>query len=220
MVPVDIPWRGRHTIRLAEGRPRMRSGRGKEERRFMQTRCLIYPVLLLALACGCQTLHRYRPVAVLARDAETKKPIPGAEVQLSYPLTQASLAPYNSRGTTPEDGIVRLRAAPYGDLGVRVEANAPGYMYEEKYLTVAEVQAIEPAHWFEDVDRRPAAVVLELYADPHPTVELVVPTDYRGRIKAQFHIEPDAPCPPGQRCFTFTVPPSGVVQMIGPPLLQ
>ena len=141
-------------------------------------------------------------------------------MHLSYPLTPPSLAPYDSNGTTGSDGVAHLRGAPYGDVGVKMEANARGYLYEEKYVKVAEVEAIEPAHWFEDVDRRPACFVVEMYAEPHPTVELVVPKDYRGRIKAEFHIQEDALGQPGQRCFRYAVPASGVVQVTGPPLLH
>jgi hypothetical protein len=183
-------------------------------------RWLICPALLLATAPGCQALHRYRPVAVLARDAETQKPIPGAEVSISYPLTPPTRAPWDSCGTAGDDGIARLRAAPSGDAGILVRLTAPGYLSEEKNLSVEAVQAIEPAHLFEATDRRPVTFVLDLYPEPGPTVELVVPTGYRGLVKAEVRVQDDAPCPPGQRCFSCVVPASGVVQVTGPPLLR
>ena len=182
-------------------------------------RCPLYPILLLALAPGCQAFHQYRPVAVQVRDAETKKPIPGAVVHISYPLTRPSYAPYDSTGPTGGDGIARLRAAPYGDEGILIEAAAEGYLAENKHLSIEAVQAIAPAHFFEDVNRRAANDVLELYAGPSPTVELVVPTGYRGIVKAEMLIQADATCPPGQRTFSYEVPPSGVIQVVGPSLL-
>jgi hypothetical protein len=76
-------------------------------------RLAISLVFLLALAPGCQVLYRYRPLPVLVRDAETKKPIEGADVHLSYPLSRDSLAPFDSSERTDKDGIAHLRAAPY-----------------------------------------------------------------------------------------------------------
>jgi hypothetical protein len=177
-------------------------------------------VLLLAAASGCQELHHYRPVPVLARDAETKKPIREAEIRISYPMSSASLSPCQSVDSAGPDGIARLRAAPWGTAGIKVQASAHDYLDEETYLSVAEVEAIEPAGLFESVEKRPARVVVELYAAPQPTVELVVPAGYRGPIRAELRPRDDIPCPPGQRCFTCLVGPSGRADVTGPRLLR
>jgi hypothetical protein len=103
---------------------------------------------------------------------------------------------------------------------VTVAVTAPGYMPEEKDLPADAVRAIEPAHLFESIDHRPAGVVVELYADPRPTVELVLLPGYRGLVRAEVIIQDDAACPPGQRRFSAVVPPTGVVQVVGPPLLR
>ena len=182
-------------------------------------RRLIFPACL-ALVAGCQAFHQYRPVTVLARDAETKKPIPGADVRISYPLTQPSLAPWDSNGPTGEDGVARLRAAPYGDAGIRIAVTANGYMSDETSLPVSAVEAIKPAGFFEAADRRSAEVVLELYADPHPTVDLVVPPGYRGLVKADVQTLDNAPVVPGQRSFSYIVPTTGLVHVTGPALLK
>jgi hypothetical protein len=173
--------------------------------------CLLGPVLLLALF-GCQALYRYRDVPVLARDAETKQPIAAAEVRIYYPLTPASRAPWCSSGETGQDGIARLRAAPCGDAGARVEVTAAGYLFEGHDLPDEFVQAGAAAD--------PGPFVVELYAAPRAAVELVLPAGYRGRLKAELVAREDAPCSPGQRCFRCDVPPSGVVQVVGPPLLR
>jgi hypothetical protein len=182
--------------------------------------CLMYSAFLLAVAPGCQALHRYRPVSIEAIDAETKKAIPGVEVKISYPLENSSSAPWESKGTTGPDGMARLKAAPYGRAGIMVEVNAVGYMSEQKYLSIQEVQAIEPAHWFEDVNRRPASFVMELFADPAPAIELLAPVGYRGQIKAKVQVQADLAHVAGQRLFRFAVPASGEVAAIGPPLFQ
>jgi hypothetical protein len=182
--------------------------------------CLVYPVLLLALAPGCQALYRYRPVTVLVRDAESKKPIPGAEVRISYPLTRPSASPYESVECTKEDGTARLRAAPYGDAGIVMGATAKGYMSEELSVLAETIREIEPASLLKPAAPQPTPFVVELYADPHPTIELVVPTGYRGVVKAEVQIRDDAPFAPGQRCFSYDVSSAGVARVIGPPLLH
>jgi hypothetical protein len=181
--------------------------------------CLVYPVFLLALAPGCQVLYRYRPVPVLVRDAETKKPIAGAEVHISYPLARPSVSPYESVETTKEDGMAHLRAAPYGEAGIVMEAAAPGYMSEERSVLAETIREIE-APLFKTAKPSPAPFVVELYAEPHPTIELIVPVGYRGVVEAVVEIQEDAVFPPGQRSFPGEVSSSGVARLKGPPLLR
>jgi hypothetical protein len=175
-------------------------------------------VFLLTFASGCQVLYRYRPVPVLVRDAETKKPIADAEVHLSYPLSRDSLAPFDSSERTEADGIAHLRAAPYGDFGVRVDASAPGYLSEQMNLSTESIQHIEPAHPFEETGRR-RPVVVEMYHEPRFTVELVVPTGYRGVIKAEVDMQNEDAAPTGQRCFRYEVV-DGFVKIKGPGVLR
>jgi hypothetical protein len=183
-------------------------------------RSLTFLVFLLTLASGCSAFHGYRPVAIEARDAETGKPIAGADIRITYPLTNSPFAPSEAFGSTASDGIVHLKAAPEGEIGVKVAGTAQGYMDEEKTLSVEAVKAIKPAHWFEAVDKRPVNLVLTMYAEPRPTVELIVPPSFRGMIKAEVEARADTPCEPGQRCFRAVVPDSGTVRLSGPPLLE
>ena len=173
----------------------------------MRSRRFLYSAALCtAFLSGCQWLQSYRPVSVVAVDAETKKPIPGAVVRISYPVTPGYRSPSPASGETGADGAVRLRAAPIED-GLDVEANAPGYLLEERSLSGQVVQ-----------DPQPAPVVLEMYAAPRPTVELVLPLGFRGLVHVETRIRDDLPYPPGQRCFRYDVPASGVVQLTGPAL--
>ena len=57
-----------------------------------------------------------------------------------------------------------------------------------------------------------------MYAEPRPTVELIVPNGYRGVIKAEVQVQEETPGPPHQRSFSYAVPASGIVQVPGPPL--
>jgi hypothetical protein len=131
-----------------------------------------------------------------------------------------SWAPWESCGTTGQDGIARLRAAPTGESGIMVEGTAKGYLIDWRNLSDQDLRTSEPTHWFETQERRPVRWVLEMYAEPRPTVEFIVPSDFRGVIQAKVQVREDAPCPPGQRCFSYAVPPSGVVEVIGPPLVR
>ncbi len=181
---------------------------------------LIVGALLGVALPGCQACYSYRPLPVLVRDIETGQPIPGAEVRLSYPLADRSFGPWEAVGTTGADGIVRLRAAPYGDMGMLAEVRSSDHMDEQKNIPPATINALEPARFNEDVEKRPPQVIVEMYAHPNPTVELVLPTGYRGMVKVQLVIQDDAPCPPGQRNFPCEVPPSGIAQLTGPFLLH
>ena len=176
-------------------------------------------VVLLALP-GCQAFYAYRPVPVLTIDAETKQPIAGAEVHLSYPVSRPPYAPSESLGAAGLDGVARLQAAPYGEGGVMIEASAPDYLGEQAFLTTDQVQAIDRAGFFEDVAKRRPAITVALYKGPKPCVEFVVPTSYRGRITATVQIKPETPVLPGQRCFGCDVPASGEIAVVGPMLLE
>ena len=188
-------------------------------RNIRPARYLLYPICLLVCTSGCQVLYRYRPVVVQVRDAETKKPIANADVHLCYPLTRDSLAPYDSSDLTGEDGIAHLRAAPYGDFGVRIDASAPGYMSEQLNLSTETVSQVEPPHPFEKVEQRRAEFVVEMFAEPHFSVELVVPNGYRGLIKAEVQVQENAAAQPGQRCFRFDVTNASTVLVKGPKVM-
>jgi uncharacterized membrane protein YgcG len=183
-------------------------------------RCLVYLTFLLGSAPGCQALHVYRPVTVQVRDAETKKPIPGAEVRLSYPLADASFAPWQAVGMSGSDGIAQLRAAPYGEAGILLDVTIPSYMTEQKSFSTEAVAAIKPTGFLESAGQRPVSFVVEMYAEPFPEVELVVPDGFRGTVKVAINIQDDAPHTPGQRLFSYVVPPSGTLQVTGPTLLR
>ncbi len=101
-----------------------------------------------------------------------------------------------------------------------LEVAAQGYQSEKQNVSSETVRAVKPLHWFESINDRPVQLVVELFADPEPIVELVLPAGYRGLIKAEIQVRPDAPFTPGQRSFPVEVPPSGTVVVIGPPILE
>jgi hypothetical protein len=79
---------------------------------------LLIPLVFLSPLGGCQTLEGSRPVAVLVRDAESKAPLAGANVCISYSLSRAIFPPAASSATTPADGAAHLTAAPLEELGL------------------------------------------------------------------------------------------------------
>jgi hypothetical protein len=123
-------------------------------------------------------------------------------------------------GATGADGVAQLRAAPYGHAGISMEATAAGYMFADRTVTTEAVEDIASPSIFRKDPPRQVNFVVELYAEPHPSVELVVPTGYRGLIKVEMRFQEDAPSTPGQRTFTYEVQSSGAAQVVGPPLLR
>jgi hypothetical protein len=181
---------------------------------------LSYPLLATALLSGCQSLYDYKPVPVLVRNAETQKPIPGADVHISHPLARSSFSPYDSSGKTGIDGIARLQAACFADQALLLEARGPGYMTYVHDIADDTIRQIKSRGWFEAAERRPPAIIVEMYAEPRFFVELVVPTGYRGLVKAAIEFKDDVPCRAGQRGFDFEVASTGEVQVLGPSLLR
>jgi hypothetical protein len=184
-------------------------------------RRLLYLAVLVHITSGCQALQADRPVPVLVRDAETKKPIPAAEVYLCNYVADDAVLYCSSSRITKEDGIARLRIGSIGKEGIQLQAVASGYMPSEVDVKAGDVERIEPAHLLELTDERPPCFVVEVYSEPPFTVELVVPAGYRGLVKAEVQAEEKAfPGPPGQRCLHFVVEESGDVQVRGPSCLR
>ena len=183
-------------------------------------RRLVHVVFLVAAAPGCQVFTAYRPVEVLVQDIESKQPIPGATVHLSYPSTPRGDAPRESTETTRENGVAVVQIAPCSDLDILVEVQAPGHLSEYKNLPMEAARELGSGHWYQQADERPIHIVMELYADPSPTVELVLPAGYHGVVRVEMQSRNIVPSPPGQRCFRYNVSAAGDVQIVGPPLLR
>jgi hypothetical protein len=182
-----------------------------------------YPLclaLFVTIGSGCQTFLAQRPLAVQVRDAETKKPIAAAQVRVSYPHDRPAWAPADMFVKTGDDGIARLSAVLYGEDAVAVETTANGYMPEEMQIGAISLKETKPVHWLEGANRRPANFVVDLYAEPQFSVELVLPPGYRGLVQVHVRIDDSTSLAAGQRCFRYEVPPSGVVQAQGPPTLR
>jgi hypothetical protein len=168
---------------------------------------------LLTLATGCQLCHDYRPVTALVRDAETKKPIPGARVDIGYMTYMDFFAPFAAHGTAGKDGVVQVLVAPYKEL-LLMSTCADGYALEHQLLSTDKVREVR----FWTASQQPTFVV-ELFAEPSATVELIVPNEFRGLITLETEATDSSQWVPGQRRFSANVPASGVVTIDGPPQL-
>jgi hypothetical protein len=158
--------------------------------------CLLF--VLIAFS-GCQSLHQTTPVDVQVRDAETKAPIDGAQVRLWH----SAIHSITTSGTTGPDGMARIPSPPVEDAPLQFEAMARGYL---------------PRQAGQAIERTPMGVVLEMYAEPRPILELVVPTGFRGVVKATVRVQNDLKYEPHMRLFSYTVPTSGVIAVALPPV--
>ncbi|MHB1424428.1 MAG: hypothetical protein ACYC3I_14750 [Gemmataceae bacterium] len=183
-------------------------------------RRLLCLVLLFFLTLGCQTFQKEQTLAVLVRDAETKKPIATAEVYLCQRLKQDEVAPCHSSAFTQADGIAHLYPEPGGEQGIQVQTVAQGYLPEKLNVSAEVLKKSALLTSSGSSEARPPDVTLDVYAEPSFSVELVLPPGYRGLVKAEIQIEGRLPLPARQRCFRYPVSASGDVQVVGPSLLQ
>ncbi|SRR5579883_23919 len=179
--------------------------------------CLI---LLFCLVPGCQVFQGDQSITVLVRDAETKKPVPTAEVYLCQRLKGDEIAPCRSRELTQADGIARLRTDPPGEYGFQVQTVAHGYLPEMRNMSADSLKKDSSAPSARKKDSSSPDLIMEVYAEPNFSVELVLPSGYRGLVKAEIQTQENLTLAPGQRCFRFPVSASGDVVINGPSLLQ
>ncbi len=172
------------------------------------------PAGLLVLAAGCVTARPEQAVAVRVVDAETKAPIAGAAVRLSHLATPRDHSPHETAGTTAADGVARLPGEPRDGGEVVAAATAAGYLPGVKDLPAAGKFGAAGG------SDAAAEVVVEVYAAPRPTVELVVPNGFRGPVTVAVKVDPAAAGEPGRRAFTVAVPPSGEAELSGPAVLR
>jgi uncharacterized membrane protein YgcG len=171
-------------------------------------------LFLVISVTGCHTFQPSTPLAVNVHDAETHAPIPGATVRLWRFGPHADERDVGI--ISGADGIARTHLAPPDEGGVMMEVSAPGYLSTQTSMPQDIANALASAKQFHPYKGPPLAVTMEMFAGPRPVAELIVPTGYRGMVKAEIRVNTDGPWPPGQRAFTYTVPQNGVVRVEGP----
>ncbi|QJW96283.1 hypothetical protein [Frigoriglobus tundricola] len=173
-------------------------------------------LVLAALSGGCQTLHPSTPLTVLVRDAETHAPLPEATVRLWRFGSHSE--EHDQKFTTGPDGTATPHVAPPDEGGVMVEVNAAGYLPSHSPLPQDVTDALASAKRFHPYKGPPLSVTVEAFAGPRPKAELIIPSSYRGIVKAEIRGRADGPWQAGQRAFTYTLPPgsNGVIRLDGP----
>ena len=113
-------------------------------------------------------------------DAETRQPLPGTKVDIAYPNMLDFTAPKPVSGETNSEGVVTLVVGEYDNTLLSAE--------HQDYSQV-DRDRLEPG-FVTALPKKPSGLgvyyVVELWAKPAPTVEFVIPPDYRGPIKARF----------------------------------
>jgi hypothetical protein len=169
---------------------------------------LVIPVLL-GSAGGCGLFHTYVPVTVLVRDAETKKPIEGAQVDIFYLFMLNPFAPSPSAGKTGPDGMAALRAAPFFPCLMSVDAE--GYGGQQIWLAESKIRELKAQARTDQ-----PTFTVDLFSNPGATIELIVPVEFRGLIKLDLEEQASEQQVPGRRRFECMVPASGIAQVRGP----
>ncbi len=173
---------------------------------------------LTAPAAGCHTLQPSTPLTVHVRDAETQAPVPGATVRLWRFGSHAE--DREQSYTTGADGDAVAHLAPPDEGGVMVGVTSPDYLTNQTTLPNELVDALSSAKPFHPYKGAPLVFTFDVYKGPRPTAELVIPTGFRGLIKAEVRVVPNGSWPAGQRVFSYTVPPTGVVDVSGPQIFN
>jgi hypothetical protein len=176
-------------------------------------RCGIALALAAVALPGCHSFSR--PVSILVRDAETKAPVPGAQVSISDTIAHPPRVTVRHTG---DGGIAHVKVTPFAEFAYAVEATAPGYLPSQKDLPVEDVRKIS-ASPFTSHDLDSPTLVVDVFQGPRPTIELTVPTGYRGLLRVELRTDENVSYTPGQRLFRYDVPSTGVVQIVGPPVL-
>lgn len=186
-------------------------------RRIERLACCLF---ISTMAMGCQTLSGDRPLAVEVIDAESKKPITNAQVKLTYPMAQSGVSLQESTTPVSGDGIARIKVSSTSDYGVILAASADGYLSTDLTISNDSVRHLSAAGVFDRGDHRAPNYRLELYAGPDFSIELAVPTGYRGLIRAKPKFEDQFTFRAGLRHFQFNVSSNGQVELAGPAVLR
>lgn len=172
---------------------------------------LVFAVLVQA-NCGCGVFRERRPMTVQVLDGDTREPVGGATVRVSYPNMLDFTAPRPTEATTDRNGLATLRVADYRWHWVR--ADHSDYRVSDDFR----LDATE----FRELPKRGDGRVKHTFlaysnSTPRPTVELVVPNGYRGPVKIRYETEEQPTA--GRRSFKFQVSPTGHVTIRGPRLV-
>jgi hypothetical protein len=176
--------------------------------------CLVF--FLATFATGCHAIQPSTPIAVTVRDAETHAPVSGATVHMwRYGSHEKER---DVSFTTGADGVAHVRLAPPDEGGVFASVSSPNCLPVQVNLPQDISDALTSAKPFHPYSGPPLSITVDVFAGPRPTVELVLPSGFRGLVKAKVCVNAEGQWTPGQRAFSYKVPADGVVRVEGPPV--
>lgn len=174
---------------------------------------------LLLVGSGC-TLYQPRPVTFTVRDGDTGQPVERAEVKTHYlvmfdfGVIFGSIGPQD--GVTDRDGKLTLVVDP-DKSSYRMWVTADGYPAGELWGHGSPCwQRRVPGPWYSLWDNYD----VQLFRGQQPTACVTLPNDYRGIVLVNFAAESSPPPVPGQRSFSYTASPGGVVTIRETALFQ
>lgn len=176
-------------------------------------RLTLLGLVLAASGAGCHTIQPSTPLTIHVRDAETQKPIPDATVRVIRFGKHSS--DRDVVFTSEADGTAHTRLPQLDAAGVMVEIEAPGYLSKQTTLPRDIADALMEAKPFHPYKGPALAVSVDVFAGPRPTAELVLPTGYRGLVKAEIRVNPDQQWTAGQRAYSYAIAPNSVIQVGG-----
>ncbi|MEO2091893.1 MAG: hypothetical protein ABGY75_20770 [Gemmataceae bacterium] len=167
------------------------------------------PVLWIGLIAssltGCGLFHEYRPMRVLVRDAETKQPLPGAEIEGMNMVMLDVFGPSSPHGTTDASGVATLKIGPERGFDLRVDE--PGYEMTDHREESSYFNTL-PKRGGPGDDPKRIDVVMDLPRRHGTTVVVVVPDGYRGLVRVKFEPTDDPP-DPTKHVYTAVADASG-----------
>jgi hypothetical protein len=119
-------------------------------------------------------------------------------------------APFADYGHSGKDGVAHLLVAPYKEI-LSMSTTADGYADQHQWVPTDKIRQVS----FWTANPQPTFVI-ELFAEPSLTVELIVPNEFRGLITLERQTTDSSPWVRGQRRLSAKVPATGVVTLDGP----
>lgn len=147
-------------------------------------------ILFVVATCstGCGIFHKYRPLHVVVRDAETKQPLAKVEVTGLYLTMLDIFGPTAPRGTTDRNGAVTLQIGP---RPFSLFISEDGYLYTQAVGVASD------------------HLVIDLKPESRPTFVLITPNRYRGLITVKYEPSETIKVEPTKRTYEIPVSDDG-----------
>jgi hypothetical protein len=186
-------------------------------------RFLVLQVLglcILSALPGC-AVYTLRPVDVVVVDAESGKPVQGAEVGVDYLALFILNRPWPASGKTDSQGKTSLWVANFHDGSENWSASAPDYLPFQSGGMGSDSRNRIPCDLVPPGGSAATGpAVIHLYRKPAARIMVIVPDGYRGPLKIDLHPVPEFMAKePGARQFTFSASSNGYVGIQATPIL-